>query len=405
MRILTFTSLFPNIANEVLGIFIYRRMRHVLAHRDCTVDVVAPVPWSSRVLPFSSWRKFSSIPRREERHPFTIYHPRYFVIPKLGLPVQAFSMFCACYPVVHALHQRHHYDCIDAHYVYPDGLAAVLLGKSLGVPVVVSARGSDITQYPRFRTIRPMVRFTLRHADGLIAVSQNLANTMLQLGASAEKLQVIGNGVDPNIFHPVDSLKARALLAIRPSAKVVVCVGSLTEGKRQDRLIRAAAEVVKSFPELMVYCIGEGNMRRRLEASARGLGLSGVVQFPGLIKNEDLRYWYSAADVSCLTSSREGWPNVVLESMACGTPVIATRVGAVPDIIRSEFGVVIDEAGNELPQALRASLNRDWDRTAIVEYARQQTWDNVAQDVVSFLVACKSRTQTASITRATIHHE
>src|SRR5262245_49352922 len=145
MRILTFTSLFPNSLTQMLGIFIYQRMRHVNARGDCKVEVVAPVPYSSRLLPRQAWRGLTTIPSREHMGGLTIYHPRYPMLPKVGLPIQGISMFLSCYALVRRLHKRENYDCIDAHYVYPDGFAAVLLGRLLGLPVIVSARGSDMT--------------------------------------------------------------------------------------------------------------------------------------------------------------------------------------------------------------------------------------------------------------------
>src|SRR5690242_6869750 len=215
MRILTFTSLFPNATEETRGIFVHRRMQALSLRPGCVVDVVAPVPFSSRLLPVATWRKAADVPRYEQIGGLSVYHPRYLLLPGISMPIQGFSMFLSSYSLVRKLHRRHNYDCIDAHYVYPDGFAASLLASLLRLPVVVSARGSDISIFPSFASIRRFLLWTLRRADALVAVSSSLADAMVALGAAAEKICVIGNGVDTECFSPVPIKEARQMLGIQ----------------------------------------------------------------------------------------------------------------------------------------------------------------------------------------------
>lgn len=397
MRILTFTSLFPNSTTQMLGIFIYQRMRHVNARGNCMVEVVAPVPWSSRLLPREAWRTLTTIASREDMGGLTIYHPRYLMLPKVGLLIQGISMFLFSYPLVRRLHERENYDCIDAHYVYPDGFAAVLLGKLLGLPVIVSARGSDMTLYPSFRLIAPLIRYTLQQADGLVAVSAALAKVMIEQGASREKTAVIGNGVDSRRFFPIPPSAARKHLGLPPDAKVVLAVGGLREVKGQAHIVRAVAKIIHHFPDLRCFIIGEGELRGGLERLITDLRLAARVELVGEKSNEELRYWFSAASVSCLASSREGWPNVVLESMACGTPVVATRVGGTPEVIASpNLGTLVDGNAESLAAGLEAALRRNWDREAIAAFALTRTWEVVAAEVEEFTRSIlKRKTATA----------
>jgi glycosyltransferase involved in cell wall biosynthesis len=303
-------------------------------------------------------------------------------------------MFLSSYRLVKRLHRRYKYDCIDAHYIYPDGFAAVLLGKVLDVPVCVSARGSDITLYPTFRQIRPMIRFTLRHAAGLVSVSSALAEGMLALGASADKMKVIGNGVDTQLFCPVSRQEARQKLGVPPDAQLVISVAGLVESKGHALLLRAVERLALRLPKLCLACIGEGILRGEIESLIRHLQLEQHVRLVGLVPNEELKYWYGAADVSCLASTREGWPNVILESLACGTPVVATRVGGIPQVIDSpKLGMTVLRDINSFTEALETSLTRTWDRDALVAHARSRTWEVVANEVGIFLQAMVERRQ------------
>src|SRR5205807_4294034 len=285
--------------------------------------------------------------------------PRCFLGPKVSMYLHGLLMFLGCFALVRKLHRHSGFDCIDAHYVYPDGLAAVLAGKLMGLPVVVSGRGSDIHLLATFRGIRSMVRWTLKHASRCIAVSGEIANRMVALGLPESKIAVIGNGIDPTRFQAMDRNEARQALGLPLGVRMVVAVGALVAVKNYRLLMEASREVLQRYPDLKVYVVGEGDLRAQLEEFAQGAGLGECVRFPGKCDNTELHRWYSAADVSCLSSSREGWPNVVLESLACGTPVVATRVGAVPEILTSpELGIMVEPDVKALRDGLCQALDR-----------------------------------------------
>ncbi len=294
-------------------------------------------------------------------------------------------MFEGSVALVRRLHEQMKFDCIDAHYVYPDGFAALLLGKTLGIPVIVSARGTDITLFPSFRSIRPKIQWTLEHATGAIGVCEALKNSMLELGSPVESTRAIGNGVDPARFAPVDRLAARRKLDILEDAEVVVAVGNLVPVKGHQFLIGAIARLVERHPKIRLYIIGEGSFRTKLEGQVRQEGLQDRIIFLGRKPNEELKYWYSAADVSCLASSREGWANVLLESLACGTPVVATRVWGAPEVITSpELGILVEQTADSISEGLEAALGKEWNREGLVRYASLRTWDVVAEEVEDF---------------------
>jgi glycosyltransferase involved in cell wall biosynthesis len=324
------------------------------------------------------------IPRVEEIGGMTIYHPRYLMLPRVSMYAQGFLIFLGSFLLVRKLHRQNSFDCIDAHYIYPDCFAAVIIGKLLRLPVVASARGTDINLYPKFRGLRPMIRWTLKNTAGKIGVCRALADEMIALGAPSERVTVIGNGVDLDRFHPVNRKEARSRLEIPHDVLLAVAVGALIPRKGFQFLIPAFANIAGRFPNLRLYIVGKGD-QAELKALAQSQGLVDRVFFAGSRPNEELNLWYSAADVSCLVSSREGWPNVVLESLACGTPVVATGLWGVPEILVSpELGIMVQQQIVDIADGLGRALTRTWDRNLIINYARTRTWSVVAEEVEKY---------------------
>ena len=386
MRVLTFTSLFPNAVQPLLGVFVQQRMAHFAKRKGNSVTVVAPVAYFPSWLPISRWENKRRIPAREEIGGLEVYHPRYPMVPKISMPLQGLSMFAASLSVVRRLHRESNFDCIDAHYVYPDGFAAALLGKRLGIPVVVSARGTDMNLFPSFKLIRPMIRWTLQQAAGTIGVCEELRQSMIDLGATDATSTAIGNGIDLERFTPVNRQQSRRMLGIPADSEIIVSVGALIPRKGYQYLIPAFAEMASKRPRLRLYIVGEGESRSQLEAMAREKGLKDRVFLVGTKPNEELRYWFSAADVSCLASSREGWANVLLESLACGTPVVATRVWGAPEVITSpELGILVNQNVRSIADGLELGLGKQWDHGKLARHAASRTWDVVAEEVESFL--------------------
>lgn len=385
MKILTFTSLFPNAIQPWHGIFVRQRVAH-FASRGHRVNVIAPVPYAPPWVLSKRWREASQVSFEEEFDAMPVYHPRYFLMPKVSMLLHGFLMFAGAALCARRLHTKERFDCIDAHYVYPDGFAAVLLGRYLGIPVVVSARGTDISLFPTFPLIRPMIRWTLRHAAGVVAVSRALEEVIQALGIRPTHVAIIGNGIDLDCFHPVDRSSARQKLGIAGDAKVILSVGNLVPVKGHEYLIRAIAQVATLEPRVELYIVGEGRLRSRLEELARAEHVDARVFLVGRKPNEEMKYWYSAADASCLASSREGWANVLLESLACGTPVLATRVWGTPEVIASdELGILTEQSADALACGVLQALQRRWDAEAMVRYASARTWDLVAQEFETFL--------------------
>lgn len=384
VRVLTFTSLFPNTVQPDFGGFVARRMEAWAERYAERWAVVAPVPYFPRAPWKTKWDVFSRVPRVEQRGRWTVLHPRYFMVPGVGGFFQGDSMARGAVRAVERLwREEGPFGLIDAHFVYPDGYAAVKLGRRFGVPVVVSARGTDVNLYPDLRNIGGKVRWAVRNADACIGVCEALVGRMVELGADRRRVHVVPNGVDTERFFPIPREEARKMLGIPESGFVYLSVGALIERKGHDLLIQAFANPgVQDGARL--YIAGAGPEEDALRRLAVQQGVGDRVVLLGHVKNASLPHWYNAADCFCLCSSREGWANVIMESLACGTPVVATNVWGAPEILtRPDIGILVDRTVESIANGLAQARSVGWDRGGIRKHVEGRTWGKVAEEVNS----------------------
>lgn len=391
LRLLTFTTLYPNAAQPNHGIFVENRLRHLIASGAAEATVIAPVAWFPFRSPrFGSWAKLAEVPRRERRHGITVLHPRFAAPPRLGMLTGPHALWCAVRPVLRQLlAQGHRFDAIDAHYLYPDGVAAVWLGREFGLPVVLTARGSDTSLLPDFPRPRRLIRAAIAGADALIAVSAGLKDGLVALGAPAAKVTVLRNGVDLDMFRPpADRIAARVALGL--TGATLLSVGLLIPRKGHHNIIAALA----TLPGVTLLIAGEGPDRTALEAQVARLGLSGRVRLLGALPHSELRCLYGAADALVLASEREGWANVLLEAMACGTPAIAGPAwGSREAISVPAAGMVIEETTPEaIAAGVRTLLAAPPDRDATRTHAEAFGWEETTLGQVKVfrdVLACR----------------
>jgi glycosyltransferase involved in cell wall biosynthesis len=271
---------------------------------------------------------------------------------------------------------RYAFDVVDAHYFYPDGVAAARVADALSLPLVISARGSDINLIGGRPFARSAMVQAAMRAQALVAVSEALARRMVELGMPAASLHVLRNGVDLELFRPLARVDARRRAGVDDDAPLVLGVGNLVPEKGFDLLIRALAH----WPAARLLLVGEGPERARLQALGEALA-PGRVTLRGSVPQAELAAIYSAANVLALPSLREGWPNVLLEAMACGTPVVAAAVGGVPEIVRSAVsGRIVQERSPEAwSEALRAVALAGTPVEEVRAYASAFGWDDVVQ--------------------------
>lgn len=374
LRLLTFSTLYPNAARPNHGVFVENRLRHLLASGEVDSTVVAPVPWfPSSAARFGDWARHAAAPRHERRHGIVVHHPRFPVIPAIGMSVSPFLLYSAtAAALARLMREGLVFDAIDAHYLYPDGVVAVWLGRRFRRPVVITARGSDISLLPRYAVPRRLIQGAIQHADALIAVSAGLKDGLVALGAPAEKVTVLRNGVDLQAFRPEpDRAAARSALGLG-AEQTLLSVGLLIERKGHHLVI----EALRDLPECRLLIVGEGPNRTTLEALAARLGVAERVRFLGAQPHARLPLYYSAADALVLASSREGWANVLLEAMACGTPVVASPAwGSREAVAAPEAGLVIDTlTSTAIAEGVRRLLAQPPERAATRRYAEGFGW-------------------------------
>lgn len=388
-ELVVFSSLFPSAARPGAGLFIRERMFRVAPHRP--IVVVSPQPWFPgqslirRLRP--GYRP--QAPAHEVQHGIEVFHPRFLSVPGLLRRLDGWSMALGSFWLLKRLKARG--AClIDAHFTYPDGEAATRLGRWLRLPVTITLRGTEVP-HSRVPALRPRLTRTLRAADHVFAVSDSLRRLAVELGAQAERAEVVGNGVDVDRFQRVDRAAARARFGLPETASVLISVGGLVERKGIHRVIDCLPALLERHPELHYLVVGggsaEGDMRDALEAQVKRLALDDRVHFLGALLPDELKWPLSASDVFVLSTRNEGWANVFLEAMACGLPVVSTDVGGNAEVVcRDELGIIVPFGdAPALQRALDTALATSWNRDAIVAHARANQWDTrVARLLAAF---------------------
>jgi glycosyltransferase involved in cell wall biosynthesis len=389
INLLVITTLYPNQIQFRHGIFVEARLRRLLQKHGYRATVIAPVPWfpvTSSLFPVYS--QYANIPAIEERCGITIYHPRYLVIPSIGMLFAPLSLAFSVFLMARRLQRRGmSWDLIDAHYYYPDGVAAALVARMLGKPLTITARGSDINVISQFNLPRRMMLWAAKQAARTIAVSDALRRAMVQMGIAPEEISVLRNGVDLEQFRPLPKTVLKARYRIGPCA--ILTIGNLVELKGHDLVIRALTEL----PDCELLVVGGGELLADLEQLAADLQVTGRVHFLGVVAQQQLSEIYGAVDLVVLASRHEGMPNVVLEAMACDTPVVATAVGGVPEIVSApEAGVLVQERSVEgLTAGIRKLLETYPVEGSTRAYAERFSWDDTIRDLSALFVEIVNR--------------
>lgn len=370
VRLLTLTTLFPNAQQPRHGIFIANRLRRLCDTGRVKSTVIASLPWFP-----GAYRHGAGVPRRESIFGFDVSHPRYFHIPGLGMRMQPRSLAGA---IARELARRglsaDDFDVVDAHYFYPDGVAATEIARMLRRPLVISARGSDVNLIGNMRFARQRMVNAANQAAAVIAVSGALGRRMRELGMPADRLHVLRNGVDVGVFAPADRREARRRLRLAETGPLVLGVGNLVPEKGFELLVKAVA----AMPRARLLLVGEGPRLSALRALADACA-PGRVEFRPNMAQPELRFAYCAADVLGLPSTREGWPNVVLEAIACGTPVVAAAVGGVPEILGPDAPgrVLAQRDAATWADALANTVERTLPPSLVRAHALGFGWDDV----------------------------
>ena len=388
LNILALSFLFPNAARPSYGVFVLNRLKAL--EENVHFKVIAPVQWYPLINYFLRvQRRETTVPLRETIDCIDVHHPRFFVIPRFLKWFDAFSFFWAAQSIVSKLKREEsfHFDLVDVHWTYPDILAGYLLARKYRKKFVVTIRGREAL-YEGERTLRRwMLVRLLRRADFVVTLSDELKDLVMRLGVAANRVQTILNGVDLSRFQPVTREVCRRRLGLDAHRKIIISVGAIIEGKGHHELIKIMPSLTRAG-DVELYIIGglvpgeDFSLVLREMIAAKQLSNVHIVD---KVSHSQLVDWYNAADVFCLASKGEGCPNVVLEALACGVPVVATNVGAIEKFVTpGENGFLVSNGDlGSLERVVTEALARDWNRNEIASGMNTRGWSSCAEEVIS----------------------
>jgi glycosyltransferase involved in cell wall biosynthesis len=381
IRVLISTGIFPN--RILINRGIYNLKAAAALAKSCDVRVVAPVPYAPSFVKRGRYAWCAGVPARDEVAGFSVAYPRYVVTPKVGRSLHGFMLYASVVRFYERVAREFSPDLILGYFAYPYGFANVLLGRRLGVPAVVFCRGSDIHSIAQNRLQGRLISWALRRARRVFSVSDALKEDVVGLGVPADHVAVIRNGIEVERHRNLDKRAARGRLGLAPDGGLVVCVSRLGREKGIDVLVAAAAEMRTAGARVMI--VGDGPEMTALSGQIARLGVGERVFLAGARPHDEVPVWMAAADVTALPSRKEGHPNAAVESLACGRPVVATRVGGVPEIVTSaDLGLMVPpEDPPALAAALDQSLATTWDTATIEAAGKSRSWDTVAYEMLS----------------------
>jgi glycosyltransferase involved in cell wall biosynthesis len=384
LRVLAITKIFPNAAEPWSAPFNRQQFASLANH--CHLDVMGTIPWfpgAGLLARWSSAGKLAEVPPLERIDGLDVTHPRTLFLPRLAHaswgPLYAASIAPAL------ARYRNRVDVVLGSWAYPDGFAAVVAARLLGVPCVVKLHGSDVNLIAKRPGPRRLLAWALPRARRVVAVSRPLADEAVELGVPRERVAIVLNGVDGELFLPRDREAARAELGL-PAGPIALFVGNLKEEKGVLDLAGAWAEVVDGQPDATLVIVGDGPAHAAVSAKVGPLGAR--VRLVGRQPLPAIPTWMAAADVVVLPSHAEGTPNAVLEALACGRRVVASAVGGIPDLItRDELGTLVAPRDpRALARALALALRTPYAPRTVASLGARGGWDASAAALYDVLV-------------------
>ena len=396
MKLLMLTDMFPSKDTPVEGIFVYELVRQLV--KSCEIDLIHPRFW----YPFGGCDQQVDAEKEHEWVEPSLcptFRPRLFIPPRGDrIFLRGIAFFISMIPYLLKKHRESKYDIVHAHMAAPAGFAGVLAAIISKRPILITCHGSDIHTYPRYRYLRFMVRYVLKHAQQVIFVSNSLLETAIREGFSYRRASVIHNGVDQSRFISADKEVHREKLGLACGDKVVLFIGNLRPVKGLIFLIRAIANLRKRIESVQLVLVGKGELAGELKRQALVLGIERHVRFVGQIPRAEIPSWINACDVFCLPSINEGFPTVIPEVLSCGRPVVASKVGGIPEIITSHFqGILVPPQNSEkLAHALTEALDTVWDSVLIRDSVSGYSWEKIAAKHMAVYEAAAQEFQSGS---------
>ena len=372
-RALVYTHHYPSPEAPSRATYSYHTYRALMRH--CALRVVGPIPWWWRLKTPHMWIE----PLHDASSGIDALFPSYLSIPAFW-PLHGVAVAASTAMLVRRIKREFPFDLILAATAYPDAVAAAHLARLFDVPFMVTVLGSDVNKSGMHAALRPQIAWALKRAGRVIAVSAALGDRVAEMGVERSKIAVVRNGVDGEAFQIRDVREARARLDLPQDRPVVTYVGNMLPVKGVDVLVEAVGRMkeIEDAPPIYVNMVGGGDLLEQLKSRAQALGVTDRIRFAGRVLPTAVPDQITACDVLCLPSREEGCPNVVLEALASGKPVVASRTGGVPELLRETNGILVTpEDPDGLAHALVKAVKRSWDPEALRRTVPSLSWNDV----------------------------
>jgi peptidoglycan/xylan/chitin deacetylase (PgdA/CDA1 family)/glycosyltransferase involved in cell wall biosynthesis len=379
MRLLFISNVFPNPFQTTKGVFNRKLVQAIAA--DHEIEVISPISWVDECMAKRRGSRALSSHRLETVERVTVYYPRYYYPPKIMRQRYGWFLWRSLQKTIRQVITSHRPHCVLGYWVHPDGEVAVRTARLAGVPAIVMVGGSDVLLLTQNRNRHRCIVQVLQDADAIVTVSRDLKSQLVNFGIPGEKIYVVYRGIDVDQFFPGSRIEARKRLNLSDKRRLLLWVGRMVPVKGLDVLIEACGHLQDRGEDYHLALIGNGPLQSKLEADIQARRLVSKVSIVGNVDHDRLPDWYRAADLTVLPSRSEGVPNVLRESLACGTPFVASRVGGIPEIAEyPDLQLVPPEDGVALADGILRSLNSERQTGLFVE--KPASWQKSAEGLI-----------------------
>jgi glycosyltransferase involved in cell wall biosynthesis len=378
IKVLVITPTFPTRYNPVAAIWLFNQLKELKKH--CDVKVIFRYPYVPKIKFLNPYYRFSAVKKKESFKGIEVYHPKYFMFPRIlfvprflnfFLTIEGFISYFTSKKFVDKIMEGWNPDIIHLHGLLGDGLVGARVKRKYGKILIATLHGEDMTKFAQERLTRMLSKFTLKNVDVINSQSKFLKDKVGKLGILHKRICLIPMGANLENFRFKDKIKARKLLKLPKNKKIILFIGHLIERKAPDYLVKAMKIVSENNGNVLCCIIGKGHMESSLKNIVSELSLEDKVKFLGQKPNKEVALYLNACDVFVLPSLSEGLAVAPCEALACGKPVVATKVGAFPEIVNKDVGYLVKPKNHvELAVRLTEALNKKWNYKKILKRSR-----------------------------------
>ena len=389
IKLLVITHSFPTKNSPIAAIFLLNQLKELKKY--CEIKVIYPYVYVPRIRVVNPYYRFSKVPSKERVDGIEVYHPKYIMIPRMlfklkllhfYLTIESFFSYFSSKKITDKIVESWNPDIIHLHGSLSESLLGKRLKRKYRKPLLVTTYGEDINRYFKQMPSSFLIKSTLKNSDAIICQSKFLQNE-IEKRISKKKIFVIPMGALLDKFRPKDKNKARKVLKLPKNKKIILFIGHLFERKGVEYLIGALKLVLKKEKNILCCIIGSGHSEGKLKKMASNLNLDNYIKFLGQKKHNDLPAYMSACDIFVLPSLNEGLPVVLCEALACGKPIVATRVAGTPELVNKDVGYLVNPKDvNDLAEKIILALNKKWDRKKLLKRSKDFSAASSARKIV-----------------------